>query len=101
MGRPGGSGVDPDLLAHGVALMRSPVGVGFVMPRALANLRGAAAEAAAELQQQAVIRADAQERIDHMIGHCREQGLSWNSIGWCLGVTAQSVQGRYGNDGRP
>jgi len=101
MGRPGGPGADPDALADGVALMRSPLGTGFVMPMALGKLRGSAQQAAAELQQQARIRADAQDRIDHMIGHCREEGLSWNSIVWCLGVSAQAVQGLYGNDGRP
>lgn len=100
-GRPGGAGVDPDALVDGVALIRTAEGSGVIVPRALAKLRGPAATAAAQLQHQARVRADAQERIDHLVDHCREEGLSWGSIGWCLGTTSQAVQQRYGNDGRP
>lgn len=100
LGRPGGPGTDPDVLGLGVTVMRAPSGGGYVMPRALAKLRGSAADAAQELQTQALLRAEVEERIEHLVAHCRSEGLSWASIGWCIGTTAQSAQGRYGVDDR-
>lgn len=35
--------------------------------------------------------------LDEMVGHARAHGMSWGSIGWCTGISAQAAQKRWGD----
>lgn len=69
-----------------------------LMPRAVSKLQGEARLTYRYLQDAVMGLAEAQRRVDSAVGACRLHGISWNSIGWVLGITGQSTRERFGDD---
>ena len=80
---------------EGVVIRRID-GQAVVLPRSLRNLDGEAVKAAARLQLLARQRVDIDEELEYLVGAGRAAGLSWNALGWCLGVTGDAVRKAYG-----
>ena len=81
---------------EGVVILRLD-GQAVVLPRALRNLEGEGARAAARLQLLARQRVDLLDDTELAVGTARAAGLSWNAVGWCLGVTGDAVRKAYGD----
>jgi hypothetical protein len=85
-----------DSAEEGVEVRRLTDGRAVLVPRALRDLRGAPADLVADLQHVAGEIARGQDLLDGLVPECREAGLSWNSIGWCLGISSQAARQRWG-----
>jgi hypothetical protein len=96
LGRPGGEGTDPE--PFGVALLRSAEGEAYVLPRSVGRLRGEAADVVVDLQRQARTIDELERRVDHLVEHARELGLSWAVVGWSVGITAEGARRRWSLD---
>jgi len=70
-----------------------------VVPRAVKALKGEAAAVVHEIQMQSRTAMRARQRLDELVPEARAYGVSWNVLGWSTGMTAQSAQGRWRDDG--
>jgi hypothetical protein len=63
----------------------------------------AGAERIAMLQTQALRVHQAQETLGLWVVDARDEGFSWEGIGWCIGTSGRAAQMRWGKDaaGRP
>lgn len=94
----GGVGND-DFPAEDVALVRAAGGRGVsLLPVSVAKVTGEAAEVLAELQQQSLAIRLAHEAVGSLVGEARSHGVSWEAIGWCLGVSGSAVHKRFAAD---
>jgi hypothetical protein len=84
---PGGDGDVSVLFRDGAAV---------IVPTALRSLRGPALEVVEELQRTVVEIAERQDRVDVLVAAGRQVGLSWGSLGWCMGISAAGVRQRFG-----
>jgi hypothetical protein len=82
--------VDGDVL-----IWRSPEGRIGILPRALRNAGPDARQVATALQHNALEIQKLMSETASLVSAGRSLGLSWDSLGWCLGVTGQAVQKRY------
>ncbi len=89
--RSGRDGVDEP-----VEVRRLAGGDAVLIPRALRGLTGERLELVSEVQHVAVEISRLQDRVDELVPELRAAGVSWNGIGWCLGMAAQSAQERWG-----
>lgn len=81
-----------------VGILMTPGGKAMLAPRALRSLRGEALEVAAAIQRTHMERARLLAQLDEqLVPEARELGVSWDSIGWCLGVTGRAASMRWGN----
>jgi hypothetical protein len=85
----------PDGEDDEVTIQLGPGGGAYFTPRALRNLRGPQAEGVEQLQRAARDLFDAHKRLDELVPACRSLGLSWDSIGWCIGLTGATVRQRF------
>ena len=51
-----------------------------------------------ELQGTAIALRQLTEKLAEQVEGAREAGLSWDSIGFCIGTTGRAVQMRFGED---
>ncbi len=84
---PGGDGSVSILFRDGAAVM---------VPTAMRSLSGPALEVVEDLQETVRLIAEAQERVDFLVSAGREVGLSWGSLGWCLGTGPEAARQRFG-----
>jgi hypothetical protein len=84
---PGGDGSVSVLFRDGAAVM---------LPTAMRSLSGPALEVVEDLQATVRRIAEDQERVDVLVGAGRSLGLSWGSLGWCMGISAAGVRQRFG-----
>lgn len=87
------SGTDFDL--EDVVLMVSESRA-VILPRSLSRLGGEARAEARSLQQLGLQLQEIAEQIDAQVEQCRESGVSWSGIGWCLGTTGEAARQRWG-----
>jgi hypothetical protein len=79
-------------------------GVGVTLRDGIAGFRpvafGRMSPALQELAGEMILNIGTQRRLstefDSMVDHARRHGMSWGSIGWCAGMTAQGAQNRWG-----
>lgn len=86
----------PDADPEGdVAVIRGPLGHALFQPRWLRELSPDAREMCTELQEQVAIVTDMLEDIDATARDLREvAGLSWERLGWLLGLSGEGVRKR-------
>jgi hypothetical protein len=82
----------------GVSILRSETGRVAFVPRSVGRLTGDALDVASEIQEVVVRIREDQERLEVLVREGREIGVSWAAIGWCVGVTAQGAQQRWGGE---
>lgn len=51
-----------------------------------------------ELQGSAIALRELADRLAGQVAGAREAGLSWDSIGFCIGTTGRAAQMRFGED---
>lgn len=66
-----------------------------IVPRAVGRLTGSAKVALGDLQDAALAVQQAQADLSEAVEVARLEGLSWNVVGWCLGVSAQAASKRF------
>lgn len=82
-----------------VAIVRGLAsGSAYFAPRMIRNAPPHLREVYEQLQQCARQMAHLQEHVDELIGAGREMGASWDSLGWCLGLTGPGVRKRMSDD---
>lgn len=81
-----------------VAVMRDGDGSAYLMPRALRDLDRDQAAAARRLQDVADALAVGRDHLEAAVHRARSLGLSWDSIGWCIGLTGAAVRKRFGGE---
>jgi len=84
---------------EGVTVVRSESGRVAFVPRSVERLEGEALELTIEAQEVVLSIREGQERLDLLVEAMREVGVSWAAIGWCVGVSPQGAQQRWGRDG--
>lgn len=73
-------------------------GQAYFIPRSLRNAGPAGQEAASALGSAVREIEEARQRIADAVVVARAEGLSWDSIGWCLGITGTAVRRRFGDE---
>jgi hypothetical protein len=71
-------------------------GVATILPTAMRSLRGPALEVVEDLQDTVRRIAEDQDRLAALVTVGRSVGLSWGSLGWCIGTTGQACAQRFG-----
>lgn len=93
-----GTGTDYD--GDEVNVVQSASGAAYFLPASLPvsvrRLRPAQADAVSELQKATMKREELMQRIDHLVGDLREEGVSWGVIGWSVGTTSEAARQRWG-----
>ncbi len=84
---PGGDGSVSVLYRDGAAVM---------VPTAMRSLSGPALEVVEDLQETVRRIAEDQDRLAALVAAGRSVGLSWDSLGWCIGTTGQACNQRFG-----
>ena len=70
----------------------APAGGAYVVPRAVRNLGPDGADLVADLQRTVRLVLDGQARIVDLVREGRAMGLSWATLGWCVGLTESGVR---------
>ena len=70
-----------------------------VVPTAFGRLGGEAVEVVRDLQRVGAAMAALQVEARELVAEARELGVSWDLLGWSLGVTGEGARKRYGGDG--
>lgn len=78
-----------------VAIVLTELGA-HLEPRAIRDADPAQRAAAVELQHIARSLAHGNQVLRLAVGEARRRGLSWDTIGWCVGLTGQAVRKRFG-----
>lgn len=78
-----------------VGVMRIEDGRALLAPRAIRDATHGQREAAWRLQQLAADLQQLQVQLQMAVVDARAQGLSWETIGWCVGLTGQAVRKRF------
>lgn len=89
--------LSPEDQDGGVAIMVGSAGA-FLAPRSVRNLGPEGQEVARVLQENVEIIQGAQEGIAWAVEQGRALGMSWNALGWCLGLTGQAVRKRFADE---
>jgi hypothetical protein len=87
-----------------IEVTRYPEGVALILPRSADRLDGERRAMIRELQRIGSMLAHLSEHADGLALDCREAGISWSLIGFCLGLSGEAVRRRYGSpfgDGGP
>jgi hypothetical protein len=88
---------DESEVSDGVAVMRTRLGRGVLLPRSLQGLSGDAAEAVADLQSCALEIHEKQRALEVFVHEARGYGVSWAGIGWSVGTSAEAARQRWGS----
>lgn len=68
------------------------------LPRAMQKLGNDGVVMAADLQRTVLAMQQLQETLSRQVSEARDMGMSWNSIGWCVGTTGDAARQRWGLD---
>jgi hypothetical protein len=87
---------DPDLERDGVAVVRD-VGTGqaYFVPAALRHIPASTAVHVRDAQLAVRQQRKALDDLDAAVAAMRRNGLSWNSVGWVVGTSAQAARQRW------
>lgn len=72
-----------------------------IMPRAMSKLGRDGVLMASDLQHTILEMQKLQTQLEEQIEEARVMGMSWNSIGWCIGISGNAVQQRWGEPKEP
>lgn len=67
-----------------------------LMPKALGKLGKEGILMASDIQHTVISIRKQQEELEELIEQARDLGMSWNSIGWCVGTTGDAARQRWG-----
>jgi hypothetical protein len=82
--------------SDGVAIGRDVLGQAYFVPRSIRNAGPEAQVVAASLQDAVRVIERMREQIGEGVAAGRAEGMSWDALGWCLGITGEAVRVRYG-----
>lgn len=67
-----------------------------LMPQALGKLGKEGILMASDIQHTVLTIRQKQDELAELIAEARDMGMSWNSIGWCVGTTGDAARQRWG-----
>lgn len=70
--------------------------VGRLFPRGITRLGQPGVESAERLQEAAASILAVTRRLDEVVSEARARGLSWDSVGFCVGMTGEAARQRWG-----
>lgn len=68
-----------------------------VLPRSISRLNEDQTYWVKALQRNAIEMEGLRQKLDTLVDHAREDGVSWAAIGWSLGVTGEAARVRWGD----
>jgi hypothetical protein len=86
---------DEELTRDGVALKMFQ-GQPILLPLRIAKMPPSQLELVVALQAKVVEIAAAQRVLESLVEESRDEGLSWETIGWCIGRTGRAASLRFG-----
>ncbi len=93
----GGEGVDQDFETVSLVVGGGGVSLFLPMPPAAAyKLSGPVAVRLSDLQEAVMKRRALLAEVDRLVEELREEGVSWNLIGWSVGTTSEAARQRWG-----
>lgn len=78
-----------------VTIGKTTAGKVVVVPVAIRRLGGPALDAYGDLERAALDLARARAVVEAAVIGCREEGISWDSIGWAVGTTGEAARQRW------
>ena len=79
-----------------VSIIKTTSGKAVMLPKSASRLDPDQLEALRDLQRVGLVLRQLEDRADELAHECREMGISWALIGFCLGLTGQAAGLRYG-----
>jgi hypothetical protein len=73
-------------------------GMAALVPLAIRRLEPSSMRHMAKLQNVVRRRQALGELVDELVADARSQGVSWSSVGWCVGTTGDAARKRWGTD---
>lgn len=88
-------------LAHGdqdgdVNVYRGTNGRVILAPAAYRRLKGDALASVQDVQEAAAAISEWQQALEESVAAAREEGVSWDLIGWSVGTTGNAARQRWG-----
>ena len=81
-----------------VAIVLTAGGGAVFVPQSLRNGSPKQLELARTLQRTVIKRQLLMDQVEDLVGQLRDGGVSWDSIGWCVGTTGEASRRRWGMD---
>lgn len=69
-----------------------------IVPRGIKRLGEEGFFLMRQLQQTTIALRKLSEQLEGQVGEAREVGMSWDSIGFCVGTTGEAARQRWGDD---
>ncbi len=86
-----------DFDGEDVAMVRDELGRASIVPRSLTRLSPEARQAMLRIQLSVEGIRKAQEELDRLVLEAREEySVSWNAVGWAVGIAGQNARKRWG-----
>lgn len=90
---------DDDMAAAGVAVSLSWDGGAFFVPERLRNASPRQRALMQSIQDRVRANVTILAQLDELVAEARAAGLSWASIGWCVGLSEAGARKRWGGAG--
>lgn len=88
-----------DVPGDSVKVIRTEEGHVLLLPSAYGRLSEGQREWVAELQDIAACMARLSDQLEEVVAGAREEGISWDLIGWSIGRTGRAASMRFGHRG--
>lgn len=88
-------GNDDQDVADGVTVTLDSAGIAALRPVAFDRMTPEARALASDMLRNTGQQRQLSAELEEMVAHARRHGMSWNSIGWCVGTSAQAAQKRF------
>ncbi len=83
--------------SENVAVMLGGDGAAYFAPRSIREATPRQQSAAARIQTTVRLLGQGQVQLQMQVVDARFEGLSWEAIGWCMGLTGEAVRKRFGS----
>lgn len=87
-----------DVPGDSVRVLRNESGSVLMLPSAYAKLNESQRELISELQHVAAEISRLTDAMGSLVREGRDEGLSWDLLGWSIGRTGRAVSMRFGDD---
>lgn len=86
-----------DFDGEDVAVLRDELGRMSIVPRSLTRLSPDARQSMRRIQDCCEMIRSAQDELDRQVREAREEHrVSWNAVGWAVGIAGQNARKRWG-----
>lgn len=89
---------DDEMVRDGVAITVGPDGRAFFLPAALRRATPRQRRVMQGIQDRVAANVAILAQLDELVADARAAGLSWHSIGWLTGMSAQGARKRWADE---